>query len=139
MSGEAERMVAVEIIQGGIRAYLSRREMAEGGGEAARSAPAGGMSAGAALELVQATIRAIIVKQQCGAENTSAAAIQASTLQASVMGASAEEDAAATKIQASFRGHQTRQEIKMAEEEAAATKIQAGFRGHQARKELKKA
>ncbi|KAK3087582.1 hypothetical protein FSP39_007811 [Pinctada imbricata] len=70
------------------------------------------------------------------------------------------EDEAATKIQAGFRGHQTRKEIKKQkgekevnnamgyssgrsrdtlgndEEEAAATKIQANYRGHKVRKEM---
>jgi myosin heavy subunit len=67
-----------------------------------------------------------------------------------------EADKAATKIQAGFRGHKARKEIKqqkvalitekdaLMEEaygddaEMAATKIQAGFRGHKARKELKR-
>lgn len=78
-----------------------------------------------------------------------------------------EMEAAATKIQAVFKGHQTRKEIKKAEDEiqpdpeqlektatteeddianmvlddemeAAATKIQAVFKGHQIRKEMKK-
>ncbi|XP_060079840.1 titin-like [Ylistrum balloti] len=65
---------------------------------------------------------------------------------------------AATKIQAGFRGHKVRQEVKARKEaqetteekkeeidinledpdvEKAATKIQAGFRGHKARKEMK--
>lgn len=44
---------------------------------------------------------------------------------------------AAVKIQAVFRGHQSRREIKQnAKENEAATKIQAGFRGHQTRKGL---
>jgi creatine kinase len=70
-----------------------------------------------------------------------------------------EVEAAATKIQAGFKGMQARREVKAlvaakraaalaadpatslglegsAEEEAAATRIQAGFRGHRARKEL---
>ncbi|KAK7091269.1 hypothetical protein V1264_008976 [Littorina saxatilis] len=58
------------------------------------------------------------------------------------------EHAAASRIQASFRGHQTRKELasqaeaKQAEaaeaqaENEAAAKIQASFRGHQTRKEL---
>jgi len=57
-----------------------------------------------------------------------------------------QEDKAATKIQAGFRGHQARKEVdkkkkdkaQNLEEEKAATKIQAGFRGHQARKEVQK-
>jgi len=83
-----------------------------------------------------------------------------------------EVEAAATKIQAGFKGHQARKEVKKMKEElcvqdedqsadniekieqceedkidinlddpeveAAATKIQAGFKGHQARKEVKK-
>ncbi|XP_065940040.1 cylicin-1 isoform X17 [Magallana gigas] len=56
-----------------------------------------------------------------------------------------EEDKAATKIQAGFRGHQTRKELaqkKVMKEDKeldqAATKIQANFRGHKTRKELKK-
>ncbi|XP_061173101.1 uncharacterized protein DDB_G0284459-like isoform X1 [Saccostrea echinata] len=54
-----------------------------------------------------------------------------------------EEDKAATKIQAGFRGHKTRKELaeKKAEEEElnhAATKIQANYRGHKTREELKK-
>ncbi|EDO46037.1 predicted protein, partial [Nematostella vectensis] len=49
---------------------------------------------------------------------------------------------AATKIQASFRGHKTREQIKQDkqqkdEEEAAALKIQSSFRGHKAREEVK--
>lgn len=45
---------------------------------------------------------------------------------------------AATKIQAAFRGQQSRKEVKQKKEENdAATKIQAGFRGHQARKSVK--
>ena len=56
-----------------------------------------------------------------------------------------EENEAATKIQAGFRGHQTRKEIKdkkqvrdvrNSKEDIAATKIQSGFRGHKARKEV---
>eukprot|EP00105_Crassostrea_gigas_P044807 XP_019928955.1 PREDICTED: general transcriptional corepressor trfA isoform X7 [Crassostrea gigas] len=56
-----------------------------------------------------------------------------------------EEDLAATKIQAGFRGHQTRKELaqkKVMKEDKeldqAATKIQANYRGHKTRKELKK-
>lgn len=56
-----------------------------------------------------------------------------------------EEDKAATKIQAGFRGHQTRKELaqkKVMKEDKeldqAATKIQANYRGHKTRKELKK-
>jgi len=48
-------------------------------------------------------------------------------------GSAAEEAAAATKIQAGFRGHKVRKEA--AEQEDAATKIQANFKGHQVRKE----
>ena len=45
---------------------------------------------------------------------------------------------AATKIQAAFRGQQSRRGIKQKKtENEAATKIQAGFRGHQARKSVK--
>ena len=52
---------------------------------------------------------------------------------------SEEENAAATKIQAGFRGHKTRESLKKQHEEesAAATTIQAGFRGHKARESLK--
>ena len=67
-------------------------------------------------------------------------------------------DAAALKLQAGFRGHQARKEVKALKEtkepetqteeiididlddpecDAAALKLQAGFRGHQARKEVK--
>lgn len=55
-----------------------------------------------------------------------------------------EEDKAATKIQAGFRGHKTRKEIAQKKDEGdkelnqAATKIQANYRGHKTRKELKK-
>merc|ERR1712083_719447 len=54
-----------------------------------------------------------------------------------------------TKIQAGFKGHRARKELKETKDEAididltdpeveaAATKIQAGFKGHKARKELK--
>jgi len=45
---------------------------------------------------------------------------------------------AATKIQASFRGHKAREEVKQQkDEEAAAVKIQASFRGHKAREQVK--
>jgi len=45
---------------------------------------------------------------------------------------------AATKIQAAFRGHQSRKESRQIKQEnEAAVKIQAGFRGHQTRKDLK--
>lgn len=45
---------------------------------------------------------------------------------------------AATKIQASFRGHKAREDVKKhKDEEAAAVKIQAGFRGHKAREKVK--
>lgn len=45
---------------------------------------------------------------------------------------------AATKIQATFRGHKTRGDVKKhKDEEAAAVKIQASFRGHQARERVK--
>eukprot|EP00794_Sanderia_malayensis_P010942 gene10942-12103_t len=45
---------------------------------------------------------------------------------------------AAVKIQAVFRGHKDRREVKQKkEQEDAATKIQAGFRGHQTRKSVK--
>ena len=48
-----------------------------------------------------------------------------------------EVQAAATKIQASFRGHKVREEVKhKKEEEAAALKIQSSFRGHQAREKV---
>lgn len=48
-----------------------------------------------------------------------------------------EVNKAATKIQASFRGHKAREDVKkQKEEEAAAIKIQAGFRGHQARERV---
>lgn len=49
-------------------------------------------------------------------------------------GPSAEENLAAAKIQAGYRGHKTRQELNS--QGQAATVIQAGFRGHQARKSL---
>lgn len=42
---------------------------------------------------------------------------------------------AATKIQASYRGFRTRQDIKTAN--TAASKIQAGFRGYKVRKQLR--
>lgn len=46
--------------------------------------------------------------------------------------------AAATKIQASFRGHKAREDVKkQKDEEAAAVKIQSSFRGHQARERVK--
>ena len=47
--------------------------------------------------------------------------------------------AAATKIQATYRGHKTREEVKeqKAKETEAAIKIQASFRGHKAREEVK--
>ena len=49
-----------------------------------------------------------------------------------------EVQAAATKIQASFRGHKTREDVKKKkDEEVAAIKIQASFRGHQARERVK--
>ncbi|XP_033726436.1 doublecortin domain-containing protein 2-like isoform X1 [Pecten maximus] len=74
---------------------------------------------------------------------------------------SKEENEAAAKIQAGFRGYQTRQELKAKghkvrpalasqgdtgdtskvtkeQEDEAATKIQASFRGYQARKDIKK-
>lgn len=45
---------------------------------------------------------------------------------------------AASKIQASFRGHKAREDVKKhKDEEAAAVKIQASFRGHQAREKVK--
>ena len=45
---------------------------------------------------------------------------------------------AATKIQASFRGHKAREDVKkQKDEEAAAVKIQASFRGHKAREQVK--
>ncbi|XP_078667699.1 uncharacterized protein LOC144909532 isoform X2 [Branchiostoma floridae x Branchiostoma belcheri] len=44
---------------------------------------------------------------------------------------------AATKIQAGFRGHQSRKRVKkLKEEKDAATKIQAGFRGWKSRKQV---
>ncbi|XP_078332740.1 uncharacterized protein LOC111136596 isoform X18 [Crassostrea virginica] len=55
-----------------------------------------------------------------------------------------EEDKAATKIQAGFRGHKTRKELAQKKDEGdkelnqAATKIQANYRGHKTREELKK-
>ena len=57
----------------------------------------------------------------------------------------AEEDAAATKLQASFKGHMGRKKVKSMKEEKAkeekekaqaATKVQSSFRGHKARKEV---
>ena len=45
----------------------------------------------------------------------------------------ADQDAAATRIQARFKGHQVRKAQK--QENAAATKIQAQFKGHQVRKQ----
>ncbi|XP_054284200.1 IQ domain-containing protein N [Macrosteles quadrilineatus] len=50
--------------------------------------------------------------------------------------ASDEAAAAATKIQATFRGFKTRQEMK--DVDRAAAKIQAGFRGYKVRKEMKR-
>ncbi|KAG8312780.1 hypothetical protein J6590_015964 [Homalodisca vitripennis] len=47
----------------------------------------------------------------------------------------AKEAAAATKIQATFRGFKARQELKDVDQ--AAAKIQAGFRGYKVRKEMK--
>lgn len=45
---------------------------------------------------------------------------------------------AAVKIQASFRGHKARENVKKhKDEEAAALKIQASFRGHKAREQVK--
>lgn len=45
---------------------------------------------------------------------------------------------AATKIQASFRGHKAREDVKKhKDEETAAVKIQASFRGHKAREQIK--
>ena len=45
---------------------------------------------------------------------------------------------AATKIQASFRGHKAREDVKKhKDEDAAAVKIQASFRGHKAREQVK--
>lgn len=45
---------------------------------------------------------------------------------------------AATKIQASFRGHKAREDVKKhKDEEAAAVKIQASFGGHKAREQVK--
>lgn len=45
---------------------------------------------------------------------------------------------AATKIQASFRGHKAREDVKKhQDEETAAVKIQASFRGHKAREQVK--
>ncbi|CAL4063769.1 unnamed protein product, partial [Meganyctiphanes norvegica] len=53
-----------------------------------------------------------------------------------------DEDAAAIKIQAGFRGHMSRKNLQVQqneniEQDKAATKLQAGFRGHKARKDLK--
>ncbi|CAL1538719.1 unnamed protein product [Lymnaea stagnalis] len=47
-----------------------------------------------------------------------------------------DEERAAAKIQAGFRGLQTRREISARKEDMAAAKIQAGFRGYQTRKQL---
>lgn len=47
----------------------------------------------------------------------------------------AKEAAAATKIQATFRGFKARQEMNQVDR--AAAKIQAGFRGYKVRKEMK--
>lgn len=45
---------------------------------------------------------------------------------------------AASKIQASFRGHKAREDVKKhKDEEAAVVKIQASFRGYQAREKVK--
>jgi myosin heavy subunit len=49
--------------------------------------------------------------------------------------ARASESEAATRIQASYRGFKTRQDIKTAN--MAASKIQAGFRGYKVRKQLR--
>ena len=46
-----------------------------------------------------------------------------------------DESAAATKIQASYRGFRARKDIKAANQ--AASKIQAGFRGYKVRKQLR--
>ena len=49
----------------------------------------------------------------------------------------ADEETAAIRIQAQFRGHQVRKSVMHASEETAAVKIQAQFRGHQVRKSAK--
>ncbi|KAJ4448305.1 hypothetical protein ANN_10320 [Periplaneta americana] len=46
-----------------------------------------------------------------------------------------EEEAAATKIQASYRGFKARKDLQTAN--SAASKIQAGFRGYQVRKQMR--
>lgn len=51
-------------------------------------------------------------------------------------GEGGQESAAATKIQATFRGFKARQGMR--EVDRAAAKIQAGFRGYKVRKEMKR-
>ncbi|XP_055870958.1 abnormal spindle-like microcephaly-associated protein homolog isoform X3 [Biomphalaria glabrata] len=48
----------------------------------------------------------------------------------------AEKDAAAAKIQASYRGYRSRQDLQRHKEEESALRIQSGYRGYQTRKQL---